>query len=100
MLMYHPNTASNGITRGMELHRLIMYQDPTLIWTMQSIQNIHEGRFSGAILANHGMNLSLSHVQRNLVVCDNAGKTFGNVVKLQQHIYCIVRVPSSGGKSR
>ena len=55
----------------------------SLVFTIQSIENIHQRRFARAVLAEETMNLALFQIEIDMVVSQDTWESFGDAGGLQ-----------------
>jgi len=56
--MHHADAAGDGIGRRSERHWSTGYLDRAFVRLVEAVHNIHEGAFTGAILAEQTENLA------------------------------------------
>ena len=56
--------------------------DLTLIWTVQTVEDIHQSRFSGPVLTEESENCPLFKGQIDMVICKAARESFPYAAKL------------------
>jgi len=72
MLVYHPDTETQGIIRGSDLHRFSIQLYRTFIRLFYSEQDLHERRFSGSVFPHQGVNLSSVYRKIHMRVGQNS----------------------------
>jgi hypothetical protein len=65
-----------------DVHNLAIDENLTTIGVNQSIEDIHQGSFAGSVFPNQCMNLTLTHLEIDMVVGNDTGPGFGNVAHL------------------
>jgi hypothetical protein len=68
VLMHHANAGCNRILRRVQRERAVAQFEPAAIGQLKPVKHFHEGRFAGAVLAQHGVNFAGPQVERNLGV--------------------------------
>ena len=84
MLVHHADAEVVGVVRVLDLDLLAVLFDDALLRLVQAEQNTHQGGFSGAVFAEQGVDFALSELQRDIVVCDDAGEALGDVQHLNR----------------
>ena len=59
LLMDEGDTMFDRVVRGVQLHRLAVYENLPADRRKQSAKDVHEGRFTGAVFAKEGENLAV-----------------------------------------
>ena len=83
-LVDHANAQRNGILRAVDHNRLAIDQDFTFIPLVETIEDLHQGTLSRAILAQQRVDFPWLHRQVNLIVGQDAGKALGNLLHVKQ----------------
>jgi hypothetical protein len=68
------------------LHILTINKEGAPVRLQQTVQDVYQGGFAGAVFAYQGMNLPLRHVEVHIVIGQNQGKFFGNVTHVNGKI--------------
>src|SRR5216683_1440038 len=79
VLMHHTNMQPDSIAWPRDVRNLAIDQDFTTIGVNQSIEDIHQGSFAGSVFPNQCMNLTLTHLEIDMVVGNDTGPCFGKV---------------------
>ena len=79
VLMHHADTEVIRIVGGIDLNHPAVFLDDTLLCLIHTEQYAHQSGFSGAVLAQQGMDLPVLQLDRHVIVGNDAGKTFGYV---------------------
>jgi hypothetical protein len=79
MLMYHPDTKSYCIVRGVDFLNLTVDQNLTFVRLVESIGDAHGGGFAGAVLADDGMDRAGRNLDVHVVVSQHVPEAFGYV---------------------
>jgi hypothetical protein len=61
VLVHHPDAGRDGVLRRGELDLLAVQQDLALVGLQQPVQDVHQGRLAGAVLAEQGVHLARGH---------------------------------------
>ena len=72
VLVDHADPAGDGVGRAVDRDRLAVEQDLALVGDGQPVQDVHEGRLAGAVLAEQGMDLARPEVEVDVVVGEHA----------------------------
>ena len=79
VLVYHADSQRVGVIGVLDLHHLAVLFDDALLRLVQAEQHAHQGGFSGAVLAQQGMDLAPLQLERDVVVGDNSRKALGDI---------------------
>ena len=82
MLMNHTDVQLGCIPRRNNLLLLSAHNNLTLIRLVHAEQNAHQRGFARTVFTQKCKNLSFSDLQGDIIVRDNAGKAFGDVIHL------------------
>ena len=88
MLVDHADTQTVGIVGVAHADFLAIFFDHTLFRLVQTEQNAHQGGLTGAILAKQRMNLPPPKLERDVIVCFDAGEYLGDVQHFNDKIFC------------
>ena len=83
VLMHHADAQGNGVIGVVHGRRLAIDQDFTTGWLVETVDDIHQGRFARAIFAQQRQNLAALEFQVDILIGDDAGKVFGDVADFQ-----------------
>ena len=72
MLVHHPDAGVDRGARRAELHRLARDHDLALVRVVEPVEDVHQGRLAGAVLAEQRVDLALAEVEVDVVVGDDA----------------------------
>jgi hypothetical protein len=72
MLVHHADTEAIRRHRIPDLDRLVAEDDLARVRLLQSVEELHQGRFAGAVLANDGMDLVVLYREVDAVIGENA----------------------------
>ncbi len=78
MLMNHADPVIESIAGRQNGSRLPVYQYLSGVRLTKPIYCIHQGGFSGAILTKESMDLSPFNLKIDVIICNQAAKTFRN----------------------
>ena len=92
MLMHHADPFIDGRPGRVDSDSLAVNEDTALIRLVQTIQNIHQRRFPGAVFPQQGQHFSSGNVNADMVIAENSGKPLDNIphfqmVDLAAHFY-------------
>jgi hypothetical protein len=76
MLMYHPDTAGNGVSRRSKLYFLPANHDTAFCRLVKTCKDTHQSTFTAAVFTQERMYLTGIQFQIYFIVGDNAGKPF------------------------
>ena len=74
--MHHADTEGERVMRVAKPHLAAFDQHLTLKIMMHAGDDLHQRRFSSAVLANQAMNLAARHVEIHITQGGNAAKAF------------------------
>ena len=83
VLVHHPDPAADRVLGGRELDLLPVQEDLALVGVVEPVEDVHQGRLAGAVLAEQRVHLALQHLQVDVVVRENAGELLGDPAKLE-----------------
>src|SRR5262249_24586258 len=61
-------------------------QDLALVWPVQAVEDVHQRRLAGAVLAQQGVHLAALQVEIDVVVRDDAGKALRDPPELEDEL--------------
>src|SRR2546422_11578322 len=73
VLVHHTGFQANGITRTGYVCELAINVNLTAIRVIKTIVYVHQSRFTCAILSYQSMNLAFTHLEIDMIVCNDAG---------------------------
>ena len=94
VLVDHADAAPDGVIRAVDLDGLAVEQDLALVRHGQAVEDVHERRLAGAVLAEQRVDLAGPHVERDAVVGDDAGIALRDPAHLEQR-----RSPGAAGRA-
>src|SRR4029077_14911673 len=68
---------------GAEEDGLSLQQNLSLVRLVEAVENVHEGGLPGAVLTEERVHLALAHVESDVVVGDDAGKSLRDPTHLE-----------------
>ena len=83
VLVHHADAGLDRGARRAELDRLPRDHDLALVGVVQPVEDVHQGRLAGAVLAEQRMHLALAEVEADVVVRDDARKALRDVAHLE-----------------
>ena len=104
VLMHHPHAGLDRGARRAELHRLAGDHDLALVGVVQPVEDVHQRRLAGTVLAEQRVDLALPQVEVDVVVRDDARKALRDVAHLEHgagrssHRGGILRLRSAPGE--
>ena len=78
VLEHHADAHGPRLLRVADEHRLAVEHDAALIGLDRAVDDFHQGRFTGAVFAQHGMGFARHDSQRDIAVGDYGRITFGD----------------------
>ena len=84
MLVDHSDPVLDRVARRREGDPLSLDQDLALVGVVQAVEDVHQRRLSGAVLAEQRVHLSLAQVEVDVVVCKYPGKALRDSPELEQ----------------
>ncbi len=75
MLVHHADPALDRLLRRVDPHRLAVAQDLALVRVVEPVEDAHERRLAGAVLAEQRVYLALPEVEVDVVVREDARET-------------------------
>ena len=83
MLVDHADTAGDGIGRTGDRDRGAVEQDLAGVGRREAVQDVHEGRLAGAVLAEQRVDLAWPDLEVDPVVRDDARIALGDPAHLE-----------------
>ena len=83
VLMHHPDAGVDRGLRRAELHRLAGDHDLALVRVVEPVEDVHQGRLAGTVLAEERVDLALAQVEVDVVVGHGAREALGDVAHLE-----------------
>jgi hypothetical protein len=80
VLVHHPDAGRDGVLGRGKVDRLPVQQDIALVGLQQPIQDVHQGRLAGAVLAEQGVHLARGHGQIDPVVGHQRAEPLGDAL--------------------
>jgi hypothetical protein len=77
--VHHADAQRDGIFGAGDFDRLAVDQDRSGIHGMESVENLHQGAFAGAVLSQEGVNLTRSDGEVNIVVGHDSGESLDDL---------------------
>jgi hypothetical protein len=68
VLVHHPDARLDRVARGTEDDRLPAQEDLAGVGLVEAVQDVHQRRLAGAVLAEERVHLALADVERDIVV--------------------------------
>src|SRR2546423_12621747 len=67
----------------MDPNRLAIDADLALVRVVEAVEDVHQRRLAGPVLAEQGVYLAPAHVEIDAVVCDHPGEPFRDAAELE-----------------
>ena len=83
VLVHHPDPVLDRGPRRAEHGRLAVDQDLALVGVVEPVEDVHQRRLAGAVLAEQRVHLALAQVEVDVVVRDDAGEALRDPTKLE-----------------
>ena len=83
VLVHHADAVLDRGLRRAELGRLAVDQDLALVRPVEAVEDVHQRRLAGAVLAEQRVHLALAQVEVDAVVRDDAGEALRDPTKLE-----------------
>ena len=83
MLVHHADAARDRISGGGEGNLLPLEVDLAGVRVVQPVEDVHQRRLAGAVLAEQGVYLTAQQLEVNVVVREHAGELLGDAVQLE-----------------
>ena len=71
------------VLRRLERDGLAVHQDLALVGLVEPVEDVHQGRLAGAVLAEQGVHLARPQVEVDVVVGDDSRKALRDPAKLE-----------------
>ncbi len=94
VLVHHADAGRDRVARTADLHRLVVDQDLALVGLEQPVEDVHQRRLAGAVLAEQGMDLAGLDGQGYVVVGHEVAEALGDAAQfesqrdLPQTVWC------------
>ena len=95
MLVHHADAQCICIVGVVDLDLNTVFLDGAFLRLIQAEEHTHERGFSRAVFAEQGVNLTVLQLERDVIICDDAGEAFGDI----QHLNRIRLVAQSNSSS-
>ena len=83
VLVHHADARLDRCVRRSEPHRLPLDRDLALVGVVEPVEDVHQGRLAGAVLAEQGVHLALDQVEVDVVVRDGSREALRDVAHLE-----------------
>jgi hypothetical protein len=74
VLVHHPDPELDRVLRRRDRHRLPVHQDLARVGRVEAVEDAHQRRLAGAVLAEQGMDLPAPQIEIDVVVGEHAGE--------------------------
>jgi hypothetical protein len=98
VLVDHPDAGRDGGTRIVERHDPAVDDDLALVGLVEAIEDVHQGRLAGAVLAEQGVDLARLDDQADVLVRDDSRESLGDPAQLEPHGPFTLRVGTGGAR--
>ncbi|CRH72583.1 Uncharacterised protein [Chlamydia trachomatis] len=85
MLVHHADPGGDRVAGPLEDDGRPVDEDLPLVGLVESVEDVHERRFSGAVLSEEGVNPSFLDGEVNVVVRDQGPEALRNPPEFQFH---------------
>ena len=72
VLVDHADPAVDRVRRAVDRDGLAVHQDLALVRIGETVEDVHQGRLAGPVLAEQGVDLARAHLEVDVVVGDHA----------------------------
>ena len=86
VLMHHADTELDRLTGGLNTYLTAVQENLSLRWLIQTDENVHERRFSGAVLAQQCQYLAPVYLKADIPVGIEAAKALADMLHTQQFL--------------
>ena len=73
----------DSVGRFVNLDFLTIEEDLSFVLAVEAVQDVHQGGLAGPVLTQQGVNLSLFKLEVDVIVGQNAGEAFGDVLHVE-----------------
>jgi hypothetical protein len=92
-------------SRGFQARAASVNLDFSVVWFMDTGEQLHQRRFSGAILADHGVNFAATNFKTHLVERGHAAKVFRHAIefdvnRIGSHVFPLIRENAAEDEAR
>jgi hypothetical protein len=88
VLVDHPDPRLDGVARRAERDRLAVEQDLPGVRLVEAVEDVHQRRLAGAVLAQQRVDLALLNVERDVVVGNDAREHLADPSHLENRRVC------------
>ena len=93
VLVHHPDPGLDRLARRRERDGLSVEPDLSPVGPVEPVEDVHQRRLAGSVLAEQRVDLAPAHVERDLVVGDDARELLADVPHLEDEVVGHVRCP-------
>ena len=83
VLVHHPDPGGNRAVRRADVGRLAVQQDLALVGPVEPVEDVHQRRLAGAVLAEQCMHLAGAEIEVDVVVREHTRKALGDPAQLE-----------------
>jgi hypothetical protein len=78
VLVHHPDPVVDRLARRVDPHRLALDQDLALVGVVEPVEDVHQRRLAGAVLAEERVDLAAPELEIDVVVREDAREALGH----------------------
>ena len=83
VLVHHPDPELDRVLRRVDRHRLPVHEDLARVRGVEPVEDAHQGRLAGAVLAEQGVYLAAPQVEVDVVVGEHARELLRDSAQLE-----------------
>ena len=83
VLVHHPDAVPDRVAGGGERDRLAVQEDLAFVCVVEAVDDVHQRRLAGPVLAEQGVHLTAPDVEVDAVVGDDAGEPLRDSANLE-----------------
>ncbi len=85
VLMHHADAGAHRVAGALEVLDDVVQEDDAVVCAVQPVQNVHQGRLAGAVLAEEAVDLPGFHHEIDVVVRDEGAEPLGDPAEFELH---------------
>ena len=86
VLVHHADAGGDGVAGAAEAHLPAVDADRALVGPLHPVEDLHQRRLAGAVLADEGVDGAGAHAQVDVAVGDHAREALGDAGQLDGHV--------------
>ena len=86
VLVDHADAGGDGVARRVEAHLLAVDGDRALVGSLHAVEDVHQRRLAGAVLAHDGVHLAAPYGDVDVAVGDDAREALGDASQLDRDV--------------